>query len=151
MAEFKKLSDVTLVEEPLETANVLIEEDGVIKRAPKSAVGGAGGGAAEEYDMVITIPYTPYDCCNGYADIDSVIVEGTVETILAAIREDSRMPKIKILHKSYDAIVEAIAGEVQAYYDNLYIRYITPMYHMGIYMYNGSIDGFFKIYMNDNA
>ena len=42
--EFKKLSDVEVVAEPTETANVLIEEDGVIKKAPKTAVGGAGGG-----------------------------------------------------------------------------------------------------------
>ena len=41
--EFKKLSDVEVVAEPTETANVLIEEDGVIKKAPKTAVGGAGG------------------------------------------------------------------------------------------------------------
>ena len=44
MAEFKKLSDVEVVAEPAESANVLIEENGVIKRAPKTAVGGAGGG-----------------------------------------------------------------------------------------------------------
>ena len=40
--EFKKLNDVEIVETPMDTANVLIEEDGVIKRAPKSAVGGGG-------------------------------------------------------------------------------------------------------------
>jgi hypothetical protein len=37
--EFKKLSDVEVVAEPLETANVLIEENGVIKRAPKNEIG----------------------------------------------------------------------------------------------------------------
>lgn len=42
--DFKKLSDVEVVAEPIESANVLIEEDGVIKKAPKTAVGGAGGG-----------------------------------------------------------------------------------------------------------
>ena len=40
--EFKKLNDVEIVETPIDTANVLIEEDGVIKKAPKSAVGGGG-------------------------------------------------------------------------------------------------------------
>jgi hypothetical protein len=45
MAEFKKLSDVEVIAEPTESANVLIEENGVIKKAPKTAVGGAGGGA----------------------------------------------------------------------------------------------------------
>lgn len=38
--EFKKLSDVDVVAEPAESANVLIEENGVIKKAPKTAVGG---------------------------------------------------------------------------------------------------------------
>lgn len=39
---FKSIADVEVVAEPTDTANVLIEEDGVIKKAPKTAVGGAG-------------------------------------------------------------------------------------------------------------
>lgn len=42
MAEFKRLSDVEVIAEPTESANVLIEENGVIKKAPKTAVGGGG-------------------------------------------------------------------------------------------------------------
>lgn len=42
MADFKKLSAVDVVESVNDSATVLIEEDGVIKRAPKTAVGGAG-------------------------------------------------------------------------------------------------------------
>ena len=38
---FKKLSDVDIVETPNESAHVLIEENGVIKKAPKDKVGGA--------------------------------------------------------------------------------------------------------------
>ena len=48
--EFKRLSDVEVVAEPTESANVLIEENGVIKKAPKTAVGGGG-----EWDAVIEI------------------------------------------------------------------------------------------------
>ena len=39
---FKSIADVEVVAEPAESANVLIEENGVIKKAPKTAVGGAG-------------------------------------------------------------------------------------------------------------
>lgn len=53
--EFKKLSNVDIVETPSETANVLIEEDGVIKKAPKTAVGGGS-----EYDMIIQAEYTTH-------------------------------------------------------------------------------------------
>lgn len=42
MADFKKLSAVDVVESVNDSVTVLIEEDGVIKRAPKTAVGGAG-------------------------------------------------------------------------------------------------------------
>lgn len=49
--EFKKLSDVEVVAEPAESANVLIEENGVIKKAPKTAVGGAGGGVTSWNDL----------------------------------------------------------------------------------------------------
>ncbi len=38
--DFKKLSEVEVVAEPIESANVLIEEDGVIKRVAKNEVGG---------------------------------------------------------------------------------------------------------------
>lgn len=43
--EFKRLSDVEVVAEPTETANVLIEENGIVKKAPKSAVCGGMGGS----------------------------------------------------------------------------------------------------------
>ena len=49
--EFKKLSDVEVVVEPSESTNVLIEENGVIKKAPKTAVGGANG--ASGFDMIV--------------------------------------------------------------------------------------------------
>lgn len=42
--EFKKLSEVAMLEEAAETAHVLIEENCEIYRVPKTAVGGAGGG-----------------------------------------------------------------------------------------------------------
>lgn len=53
MIEFKKLSAVDAVETVSETAHVLIEEDGVIKRAPKEEV----GGKKEEYDIDIVAFY----------------------------------------------------------------------------------------------
>ena len=52
--EFKKLSDVTLVTKPTDIANVLIEENGVIKKAPKTAVGGAEN---KEADLIISDSY----------------------------------------------------------------------------------------------
>jgi hypothetical protein len=42
MIDFKKLSDVEVVAEPIESANVLIEEDGVIKKTPSSSFAGGG-------------------------------------------------------------------------------------------------------------
>lgn len=41
MAEFKKLADVEIVTEPAEAANILIEENGIIKKAPKTVIGGS--------------------------------------------------------------------------------------------------------------
>lgn len=40
---FKSIADVEVVAEPTESANVLIEENGIIKKAPKTVVGGGGG------------------------------------------------------------------------------------------------------------
>lgn len=78
MADFKKLSEVDLVEEVSNTANVLIEEDGQIKRASKTKVGGAGSDSviktaiitSSAYDSHISnvAPYvgatTTYSCKN---------------------------------------------------------------------------------------
>ena len=41
--EFKKLSEVDVLEEVAETAYVLVEENGEIYRVPKTAIGRAGG------------------------------------------------------------------------------------------------------------
>lgn len=53
MAEFKKLSDVEIIETPIDTANVLIEENGVIKRVPKDEVGGIKVAAAEVGQTIV--------------------------------------------------------------------------------------------------
>lgn len=67
--EFKKLSAVDSVVEPIDTAQVLIEEDGVIKKTPKNAIGAQADWAetdetspafvknkpVEEYDLDITV------------------------------------------------------------------------------------------------
>lgn len=47
---FKSIADVEVVVEPAESASVLIEENGVIKKAPKTAV---GGGGAEMITVII--------------------------------------------------------------------------------------------------
>lgn len=76
--EFKKLSEVTTLEEAAETAHVLIEENGEIYRVPKTAVGGAGGGIktaiirdsrylnaiAGVSTMVSSTPAVTYECIN---------------------------------------------------------------------------------------
>ena len=48
--EFKRLSDVEVVAEPTESANVLIEENGVIKRASKDKICGS---EAENWDGIV--------------------------------------------------------------------------------------------------
>ena len=42
--EFKRLADVEVVETATDTDKVLIEQNGEIKRVPKTEVGGGGGG-----------------------------------------------------------------------------------------------------------
>lgn len=45
---FKSIADVEVIAEPAESANVLIEENGVIKKTPKSAIGGASNTSVGE-------------------------------------------------------------------------------------------------------
>ena len=51
---FKSIADVEVVERPSNSASVLIEEDGIIKKTPKTAVGGTGAGSEE---MVVVTDY----------------------------------------------------------------------------------------------
>ena len=76
--EFKKLSEVAVLEEVSETAHVLIEENAEIYRVPKTAVGGAGGGIktaiirdsrylnaiAGVSTMASAAPAVTYECIN---------------------------------------------------------------------------------------
>ena len=53
--EFKKLSAVEAVESVSDTASVLIEENGVIKRAPKGEVGGIKVASTAEVGQTIVV------------------------------------------------------------------------------------------------
>lgn len=86
MAEFKKLSDVEVVAEPAETANVLIEEDGVIKKAPKTAVGGNG-----EWDAKIYIEGGGA----GGTSSSYYLLEGSYNKVVEKIK-NKEVPKINI-------------------------------------------------------
>lgn len=76
--EFKKLSEVTTLEEAAETAYVLIEENGEIYRVPKTAVGGAGG-----YMMITLTEDNSYidhymlNCNVNYDEMYEALLTGT--------------------------------------------------------------------------
>lgn len=122
MAEFKKLSAVEAVNTVSDTASVLIEEDGVIKRAPKGEVGGVKVASTAEVgqtivvkavdeagnptewecadlekkpDMVITITQESYFSITTPTADTVTISEGSVQTVLDAITE-GRSPIVKI-------------------------------------------------------
>lgn len=69
--EFKKLSEVTKLEEAAETAYVLVEENGEIYRVPKTAVGGAGG--------IKTAIIRDSEYLNKIAGISTLLVEAEPE------------------------------------------------------------------------
>lgn len=97
--EFKRLSDVEVVAEPTESANVLIEENGVIKKAPKTAVGGAGG----EADLVFKVG------CTGNAhpklNIDHMtkptIVSGSLDAVIEKLM-NGEIPVVKVQYQAYE-------------------------------------------------
>lgn len=58
--DFKRLGDVDLVDAPAKNANVLIEENGIIKKAPKDAVGGGAGGGCDAMLIFEDLDYSEY-------------------------------------------------------------------------------------------
>ena len=121
--EFKRLSDVEVVAEPTESANVLIEENGVIKKAPKTAVGGAG---SVEPDMVITIN----ERSSARITSDTFnITDGSMDNVFTAFHE-GRYPVVKVRfclyeNNAYTAIRDEYTASVCTYGESLWIKLIT--------------------------
>ena len=121
--EFKKLSDVEVVVEPTESANVLIEENGVIKKAPKTAVGGAGG---SEPDLVIK-----FNDHIEWANIDNInIASGSVDAVFDAF-ESGKLPVVEVevevtpAANSYIHAKQKIPTQIIFYGDSLYVAFIS--------------------------
>lgn len=81
--EFKKLSAVEMVETVGDAANVLIEEDGVIKRVPKDEVGGIKVASAEVGQTIVVkavdgngVP-TEWECAD--MSSGSIVVEMDID------------------------------------------------------------------------
>lgn len=92
---FKSIADVEVVAEPSESANVLIEENGVIKKAPKTAVGGAGdsgnsgAGMGFGFDVVIFNSGT-YNAKLSYGSYENLKskMENEEAVLIALVRYD---------------------------------------------------------------
>ena len=129
MAEFKRLSDVEVVAEPAESANVLIEENGVIKKASKTAVGGAGS----EPDLVILLT-APAAITMATSDNTSVTIEsGSLDAVAEALRA-GRPPVVKCkrfyITNGFDTSYPVVEGGV---------------YDCDVLYYNGAITFSFAI------
>ena len=118
---FKSIADVEVVAEPAESANVLIEENGVIKKTSKTAVGG------EKTDMVIALTMR-LDYDTPTADTTVVSIEsGSLEAVAEALR-DGRSPVVKCkryyVTNGFDTSLPVVEGGV---------------YDCDVCYYNGSV------------
>jgi hypothetical protein len=135
MAEFKKLSAVEAIEAVSDAASVLIEENGVIKRAPKGEVGGIKVASTAEVGQTIVVKAvdaagnpTEWECADLGAGYDAVIdlgvfsdttslsdltggsvPAGTVKMIEGKIAA-GEMPKLMgiIAYQYYDTMMKSI-------------------------------------------
>jgi hypothetical protein len=118
MAEFKKLSAVEAVEAVSETANVLIEENGVIKRAAKSEIGAQADWAEmdenspafiknkPEYDLDMNVRLARVDVDNNWHFEYDVHYVNSFENILAKL-ENGICPRCKVVFDSLSCVVES--------------------------------------------
>ena len=121
---FKSIADVEVVAEPAESANVLIEENGVIKKAPKTAVGGAGGtggaGGSVEPDMIVDVIYRD-------SQETASIVKGSYDELLSICQSDG-FPNVVLniyrdlgLGDGSGAANTTVNAQVAKYYGDLYL------------------------------
>lgn len=142
---FKDMATIDMVETVTDDATVLIEEEGVIKRAPKSEVGGHVSGG-ETPDMIITVTG------NSETKLTSdnyTITEGSVENVFTAFHE-GRYPVIKVRfynneNTAYSVIREEYDAYACTYGENLWFSFITlnPYYSTNLHVH--------KIYMNSDG
>lgn len=76
MAEFKKLSEVDVINTASDNATVLIEEGGEIKRVSKKEVGGAGGYVIRLGDGTFTAIEYGYECYENYDELYDILMAG---------------------------------------------------------------------------
>jgi hypothetical protein len=138
---FKSIADVEVVAEPTESANVLIEEDGVIKKAPKTAVGGSD----KEFDMIITCTANPSYALNGNITRDDVeITAGSFENILDAVR-NKQVPNVKVILSSHSSGAGWLAEDkawVYYYGSDYYINCtLGNFFYSFIFDENGDVTG----------
>lgn len=118
---FKSIADVEVVAEPTESANVLIEEDGVIKKAPKTAVGGGN----TEWDAVIEY----------YSDDDFYIkwISGDYQTLYNKLMVEHEIPKVKVISTIYYYNLYTTICQAQVMYDanngNILLCYTNEGYY----------------------
>lgn len=89
---FKSIADVEVVETPTETANVLIEENGLIKKSPKTAVGGG-------VDMVVDYTMDFASATGSVPIVTRNIVSGTYEQLKAKILAGEPNSVVVVLHR----------------------------------------------------
>ena len=109
---FKSIADVDIVEEPSEEAHVLIEEGGVIKKAPKTAIGGKD--ELKDADLVLEIKYDYNEgwwICN--------ILQGSLLNVVN-IAKANGFPKIKIIFYGY---IEDNSYVANGIYDGYLAKY----------------------------
>ena len=88
-AEFVRLADVPAIEEVKEEDTVLVVQDGDIKRAPKTAVGGSGG-----WDAII-------NCADSFDTLENYVFEsGNYDTIKAKW-DEGELPRVMLKYVQY--------------------------------------------------
>lgn len=117
--EFKRLSDVDFVENATDVANILIEDQGVIKRVPKATIGGNNNNS-----IVVTIPYQTSKPEAPQTVDSSDIISGatcnkTYSEVLQMLASDEiEYGVIRVVDSNYHALVD-ICPIINVYaYDN---------------------------------
>lgn len=131
--EFKKLSDVAAVETPADTANILIEEDGVIKKVAKGKVGGVKVASTAEVGQAIVVKAidengnpTEWKCADLATQPDMVI---TVNELIDHRKKPS-LNDVSTTSGSFEVLHDIIlAGRVP----NVVVRFCKNSNHIDEY------------------
>lgn len=128
--EFTKLNAVESIEELSASANILVEENGIIKKVSKNLIGGNVSNVTNDYDIIVI---TNPEELEQYSFTPQTIFQSTYEEVLNKMA-NFKYPKVLLIISDPDYTSYIESTDCAKLYDC--IRFCFYEMYQGIFLYS---------------